>query len=120
MSFKKERSEYSPLVKVFKNGLDESDKKEGFLKRMKNIEGKNEEQLKAIKDQGEKKLDAIKKNNLLKVTKKDDKTKDIVYLSERLNKLNELDPSSFKYKSLDAPKKLVKLRKKFVLQNFIL
>ena len=27
-------------------------KKEGLLKRLKNIEGKNEEQLKAIEDQG--------------------------------------------------------------------
>ena len=30
------------------------------------IEGKNKEQLKGIKDQGEKQLDAIKKNNELK------------------------------------------------------
>ena len=35
--------EYSPLVKVFNKRLDESDKKEGLLKRLKNIEGKNEQ-----------------------------------------------------------------------------
>ena len=34
-------------------------KKEGLLKRLKNIEGKDEEQLKAIKDQGEKELQII-------------------------------------------------------------
>ena len=47
------------LVKVFNKGLDESDKKEGLLKRLKNIEGKNEQQLEAIKDQGERQLEAI-------------------------------------------------------------
>ena len=37
---------YSPLGKIFNKGLSEDDKKEGILKRIKNIEGKNEEQLK--------------------------------------------------------------------------
>ena len=41
---------------VFNKVLNESDKKGGLLKRLKNIEGKKEEQLKAIKDQGEKQL----------------------------------------------------------------
>ena len=42
---------YSPLGKIFNKGLkEEEDKKEGILKRLKNIEGKNEEQLKAIED----------------------------------------------------------------------
>ena len=56
----KVRFEYSPLGKVFNKGLDESDKKEVFLKRLKNIEDKNKDQLDAIKDQGEMQLDAIK------------------------------------------------------------
>ena len=43
--------EHSPLAKVFNKGLEKYDKKEGVLKRLKNIEGKNKEQLKAIKDQ---------------------------------------------------------------------
>ena len=30
--------EYSPLGKVFTDGLDKSDRKEGLLKRLKNIE----------------------------------------------------------------------------------
>ena len=54
------RFEYSPLGKVFNKGLKKEDKKEGLLKRLRNIEGKNEEQLKAIKNQGKKQLDAIK------------------------------------------------------------
>ena len=62
----KAKFEYSPLGKVFNKGLDESDKKEGLLKKLKNIEDKNEQQLQAIKnqsetikDQQEKELDAI-------------------------------------------------------------
>ena len=40
--------DYSPLSKFFNKGLKEGDKKEGLLKRLKNIEDKNEEQLKII------------------------------------------------------------------------
>ena len=47
--------EYSPLGKIFNKGLDKDDKKEGLFKRLENIKDKNEEQLQAIKDQGEKK-----------------------------------------------------------------
>ena len=37
--------EYSPLGKIFNKGLRKDDKKEGILKRLKNIEGKNEKLL---------------------------------------------------------------------------
>ena len=56
----KAKFEYSPIGKVFNKGLDKSDKKEGLLKRLRNIEGKNEQQLLAIRDQGEIQLEAIK------------------------------------------------------------
>ena len=52
--------EFSPLGKVFNKGLEEGDKKEGLLKRFKNIEGKNEKQLEAIESKGNGQLDAIK------------------------------------------------------------
>ena len=41
----KAKFEHSPRGKVFNKELDESDKKEGLLKRLKNIEGKNGQQL---------------------------------------------------------------------------
>ena len=41
--------EYSPLGKIFNKGLKEEDKKEGLLKRLKNIEDKSKGRLKAIK-----------------------------------------------------------------------
>ena len=42
----KAKFEYSPLGKIFNKGLSEEDKKEGLLKKLKNIEDKNEEMLK--------------------------------------------------------------------------
>ena len=56
--------EYSPLGKIFNKGLSKDDKKEGILKRIKNIEGKNEEQLKLIEDQEKKQLEEIKNINI--------------------------------------------------------
>ena len=55
--------EYSLLGKIFNKGLSEEDKK-GLLKRIKNIESKNEKQLKAIEDQGKKQLKEIKNINV--------------------------------------------------------
>ena len=48
--FEQAKFEYSPLGKVFTDGLDKSDKKEGLLKRLKNIEDKSNNQLLAIKN----------------------------------------------------------------------
>ena len=48
------KCDYYPLSIFFNKGLKEVDKKEGLLKKLKNIEDKNEEQLKAIEDQGKK------------------------------------------------------------------
>ena len=47
--------EYSPLSQVFNKGLDSSEKQEGLLKRLKNIEDKTDDQLRAIEDQQDKK-----------------------------------------------------------------
>ena len=57
------RFEYSPLSKFLNKGLKEEEKKEGPLKILKNIESNNEQQLKAIKDQRNKQLNAIKNIN---------------------------------------------------------
>ena len=47
--------EYSPLGRVFTKGLyNKDDQKGGLFKKLKNIEGKNEEQFKVLKDQSEK------------------------------------------------------------------
>ena len=46
--------EYSPLGKIFNKGLDKEDKKEGLLKRLKNVEVKNEQQLRKLSDSANK------------------------------------------------------------------
>ena len=49
-AFEQAKFEYSPLGKVFTDGLDKSDKNEGLLKRLKNIKDRNNNQLLAIKN----------------------------------------------------------------------
>ena len=49
-AFEKAKFEYSPLGKVFTNGLNNSDGKEGLLKRLKNIERKSNNQLLALRN----------------------------------------------------------------------
>ena len=52
----KAKFEYFPLGEVFNKGLDKSVKQEGLLKRLKNIEDKTDNQLKAIEGQRDKQL----------------------------------------------------------------
>ena len=49
-AFEQAKFEYSPLGKVFIDGLDKSDRKESLLKKLKNIEVKNNNQLLALRD----------------------------------------------------------------------
>ena len=49
-AFEQSKFEYSPLGKVFTDGLVKSDRKEGLLKRLKNIEDKSNNQLLALRD----------------------------------------------------------------------
>ena len=58
---KQDKVKYSLLGKVFNKGSGKKGKKEGLLKRLKNIEGKNKRQLDEIDFQGERQLDAINK-----------------------------------------------------------
>ena len=89
---KQAKFDYSPLSKFFNKGLkEEEDKKEGLLKKLKNIEEESGKQLKASENQGEKELDVTKKNNQLK----DDETKNIVLLKNGLKELIELYPNIF-------------------------
>ena len=69
---------------MFNKGLDKNEKQEGLLKRLKNIEGKTEQQLDLIRDQGNKQLDLIGRINA-------NKTKGIEFQNERLKMLeNEI------------------------------
>ena len=91
----KAKFEYSPLGKVFNKGLDKDDKKEGLLKRLKNIEDKNKDQLDEIEYQGqnqldlklEKQLQEIKNQNkkLIEKLEREEKSEKIVLLQDNLD-----------------------------------
>ena len=49
-AFEQAKFEYSPLGKVFTDGLDKPDRNEGLLKKLKNIEDKSNNQLLTIKN----------------------------------------------------------------------
>ena len=49
-AFEQAKFEYSPLSKVFTDGLDKSDRKERLLKRLKNIEDRSNNKLLTIKN----------------------------------------------------------------------
>ena len=49
-AFEQAKFEYSPLGKLFTDGLDKSDKYEGLFKRLKNIEDKSNNQLLTIEN----------------------------------------------------------------------
>ena len=49
-AFEQAKFEYLPLGRVFTDGFDKSDKNEGLLKRLKNIEDKSNNQLLTIKN----------------------------------------------------------------------
>ena len=74
----KAKFQYSPSGKVFNKGLEKEDRKEELLKRLKNTEGKNEEQLKNIEDQGKRQLhvtDNQKKKQLKAINKQGEQLK---------------------------------------------
>ena len=49
-AFEQAKFEYSPLGKVFTDGLNKTDKKEGLLKRLTHIESKSNNQLLTLKN----------------------------------------------------------------------
>ena len=106
-SVEQAKFENSPLGKVFTKGLNEDkDKKEGLLKRLKNIEGKNEEQLKVLKDQLEKQpiISKIKNPNFNKVSLRNLlDAKSIKVFNEIRNQDEIIDYSQFNF--ITSPRK---------------
>ena len=75
---------------VFNKGLNVDQKNEELLKRLKNIEGKKEQQLEAIRDQGDRQLDLIGRINTDKTEKigfYDKGNKKAVELVNKINKV---------------------------------
>ena len=88
--------EYSPLGKVFIDGLNKTDKKENLLKRSKNIESKSNNQLLALKNinkpaiRGKDDDDDDNINNEYKKITEDYKNNKIKYeeIKEQINKID--------------------------------
>ena len=82
--------EYSPLGRVFNKRLEKEAKKEGLLKRLKNIEDKNKEQLDEIEYRGESQLDKIDKHEKkqLKATEEQKKQLKKSRIKKATNKTN--------------------------------
>ena len=96
--------EYSPLGQVFNEGLDSSEKQEGLSKRLKNIEDKTDNQLKAIEGQNNE-SDLVKNQK----TKQSDPISKVKFSDEKLNKLAEdviKKTKKYEYEDLEysAPK----------------
>ena len=89
-AFEQAKFEYSPLCKVFTDGLDKSDKNEGLLKRLKNIEDKSNNQLLTIKNISR---PAIKRRNNGNVS---DEYKTIQNFKQELFDKNILHSDGFK------------------------
>ena len=85
------------------------------MRRLKNTEGKNKDQLEAIKDQGKKQLNAIQKQkeNKLKPIEKDK----IVHLKHKIDKLFEIYPSSFNKQNKSSLKTFAKNENKINCKN---
>ena len=91
----KEKFECSPLGQVFNKGLDKSEKSEGLLKRLKNIEDKTDNQLRAIENNIGNQPPAIKDSiNNQPLPIKDRKisdTKKIKFRDAKGNEIKELN-----------------------------
>ena len=111
---KQAKFDYSPLCKVSNMELDnKDDKKEGLLKRLKNIEdkikGKNKKESEPIKN--EEQLEAIKDES----TMADKKPKQIVLLKNKLDYIFKNFGSRFYSIGKNFLKKLAKDEKKLIM-----
>ena len=72
------------MGEISNKGFSKDDKKEGILKKLRNIEDKNEQQLQVIKDQGRKQLEQLKNIDKSKTLKLIDK------ISQKNDEANKL------------------------------
>ena len=113
-AFEQAKFEYSPLGKVFTDGLDKSNRKERLLKSLKNIEDKSNNQLLTIKNtprpsiKGESKDDVNDKYKTIQDFKQDLIDKNILHLNgvkkfdKIVNKWKQTKDKEIVYKNVDA------------------
>ena len=101
--------EYSPVGKIFNKWLKEEDKKEGLLKKLKNIEDRKEEKLDEIKYQEE------REPNIVNEKRKEPKK--IILLKDRLDYIFTNFSSNFNSDGKNFLIKLAKDEKKIDCNN---
>ena len=115
VAFEQAKFEYSPLGKVFTDGLDKSNRKEGLLKRLKNIEDRSNNQLLTIKNiprpaiKGENNDDDVNDEyKTIKDFKQELIDKNILHLNgvkkfdKTVNKWKQTKDKEIAYKNVDA------------------
>ena len=130
-AFEQAKFEYSPLGKVFTDGLDKSDRNEGLLKRLKNIEDRNNNQLLAIKNtprpaiKGENNGDVNDEYKTIQDFKKQLINKNILHLDgvkkfdNIINKWKQTKDKEIVYKNVDTKVNTKKFNIYKIFENYL-
>ena len=130
-AFEQAKFEYSPLGKVFTDGLDKSDKNEGLLKRLKNIEDKSNNQLLTIKNmsrsaiKGENNENVSDEYKTIQDFKQELIDKNILHLNgvknfyKIINKWKQTKDKEIVYKNVDAKVNTKKFNIYKIFENYL-
>ena len=129
--FQQAKFEYSPLGEVFTDGLDKSDRKEGLLKRLKNIEDRSNNQLLANKNilrppiKGENNGDVNDEYKTIQDFKQELIDKNILHLDgvkkfdNIVDKWKQAKNKKIVYKNVDAKVNTQELNLYKILKNYL-
>ena len=130
-AFEQAKFEYSPLGKIFTDGLDKSDKNEGLLKRLKNIKDKSNNQLLTIKNIPRPAIKGKNNGNIsdeyetIQDFKQELIDKDILHLNgvkkfdEIIDKWKQTKDKEIVYKNVDAKDNTKKFNIYKFLENYL-
>ena len=116
-AFEQVKFEYSPLGKVFTDGLEKSDRNKVLLKRLKNIEDRNNNQLLAIKNVPRPAIKGENNDDFRSVDDVNDEYKKIQNYKQGLIDKNILRKSGVKKFEKIADKRKQTKNKKIVYKN---
>ena len=125
--FEQAKFEYSPLGKVFTDGLDKSDRKEGLLKRFKNIEDRSNNKLLTIKNitRPARKGDVSDEYKTIQDFKQELIDKNILHLNgvkkfdKIINKWKQTKDKEIVYKNVDAKVNTKKFNMYKFFENYL-
>ena len=130
-AFEQAKFEYSPLGKVFTDGLDKSDRKKGLLKRLKNIEDRSNDKLLNIKNisrpaiKGENNDDVNDEYKTVQDFKQELIDKNILHLDgvkkfdNIINKWKQTKDKEIVYKNVDTKVNTTKFNQYKIFENYL-